>query len=251
MKIGIIGTGNIGAKLTHKFSAAGHAVQIAGRHHPQDLAGLARELGASATTLNEVGEGVDILITSIPFGRMPDLKPTIDRVPVDVPVADTSNYYPPRDGRIPAIDAGLPEGVWIEQRMERPVARAWNAMLQVTLADKGRPKGSVERLAIPVAGNDSAKQLLEHLVEDTGFDYVDAGSVEDAWRLQAGAPAYCTELNADQLKAAIALADQETVLIRREALLAIIGTWEPIQGPVFADILDLNRAAARLRPIPT
>lgn len=246
MRIGIVGAGNIGADLTRKLSAAGHAVQVANRRGPGSMTRLAEESGAAAVTLDAVGRDVEVLITSIPFGRMPDLKPIIDRLPGDVPVADTSNYYPHRDGRIAEIDDGRPEGVWIEQRLGRPVVRAWNSLVQTTLAGKGRPKGAADRLAVPVAGTDpAAKQLVMGLVDDTGFDPVDAGTADDTWRMQAAAPAYCTELNAEQLRKALALADHEAATVRREAVLAIIGSWEP-GGSMFEDIVALNRAAAGL-----
>jgi 8-hydroxy-5-deazaflavin:NADPH oxidoreductase len=246
LRIGIIGTGGIGANLTLKLSAAGHAVRVANTRGPESMTELAEKSGAIAATLDEVGRDAELLITSIPFGRVPDLKPIIDRLPGAVPVADTSNYYPRRDGRIEEIDDGKPDGVWIEQRLGRPVVRAWNALVQTTLAGKGRPKGAADRLAVPVAGTDpAAKRLVMGLVDDTGFDPVDAGTAEDAWRIQAATPAYCTELNADQLRKALALADHDAATVRREAVLTIIGSWEP-GGSFFEDVVALNRAAAGL-----
>jgi 8-hydroxy-5-deazaflavin:NADPH oxidoreductase len=246
LKIGIIGAGGIGATLTLKLGAAGHAVQVANTRGPASMTGLAEESGATAVTLDEVGRDADVLITSIPFGRMPGLRPIIDRLPRDLPVADTSNYYPHRDGRIEEIDDGEPEGVWIEQRLGRPVVRAWNALVQTTLADKGRPKGAADRLAVPVAGTDpAAKRLVMGLVDDTGFDPVDAGTAEDTWRMQASTPAYCTELDAGQLRRALAFAHHDTAMVRREAIMAIIGSWEPDES-IFEDIVALNRAAAGL-----
>jgi predicted dinucleotide-binding enzyme len=250
LRIGIIGTGSIGANLTRKLSAAGHAVRVANTRGPGGMTELAEESGAAAVTLDEVGRDVEVLITSIPFGRMPDLKPIIARLPDDVPVADTSNYYPHRDGRIEAVDNGTPEGVWIEQQLGRPVVRAWNSLLQTTLAGKGRPRGAAGRLAVPVAGTGpAAKRLVMGLVDDTGFDPVDAGTAGDTWRMQAAAPAYCTELTAAQLRSALALADHDAVMVRRDAVLAIIGSWDSdgtISEDVFEDIVALNRAAAGL-----
>lgn len=247
MKIGIIGTGSIGATLTRKLSAAGHAVQIANTRGPASVAELAEQSGASAAVLDEIGCGVEVLITSIPFARMPELKPIIDRLPLDVPVADTSNYFPRRDGRIEEIDSGIPDGVWIEQQLGRPVVRAWNSLLQTTLANKGTAKGGADRLAVPVAATAAAaKQVVMGLVDNTGFDPIDAGTVDDSWRMQAGAPAYCTELTADQLHKALTLAERDAVSVRREAVLAIIGSWEPDAASFFQDVLSLNRAAAGL-----
>ena len=246
MKIGIIGTGNIGATLTRQLCAAGHLVHVANTRGPLSITDLSTESGCVAVALDDVTDGVDVLLTCIPFARMPDIKAVVGRLPDHVPVADTSNYYPHRDAHIAEIDAGMPEGVWVEQQLERPVVRAWNALVQTTLAGKARRKGDADRLAVPVAGTDrAAKHTVMALVDDTGFDPVDAGTVADTWRLQMGSPAYCTELNAEQMQRALGLANREAVLARRDAVLAIIASWEPGES-FFAEIVALNRAAAGL-----
>ncbi|KDN24038.1 hypothetical protein [Amycolatopsis rifamycinica] len=83
------------------------------------------------------------------------------------------------------------------------------------------------------------------LVDDTGFDPVDAGGAEDSWRIQMATPAYCTELTVEQLHKALATADHAASRVRREAILAIVGTWEPDEA-FLPDVVALNRAAARL-----
>ncbi|MEV4804299.1 NAD(P)-binding domain-containing protein [Nonomuraea sp. NPDC049421] len=244
MRIGVIGTGGIGATLTYKLGTAGHTMRVANTRGPSSMTALASKSGATPVTLDEVGRDVDVLITSIPLGRVPALRPIIDRLPAGVVVADTSNHLPQRDGHLK--DIGMSQGVWIEQQLGRPVIRAWNALVQTTLADKGRPPGAPDRLAVPVAGTDpAAKKLVMTLVDDTGFDPVDAGTAEDGWRMQAGTPAYCTDLTADQLQMALDLADPEAARVRREAILAIINSWER-NDSFFDDLVALNRATAGL-----
>ncbi|MET8867437.1 NADP oxidoreductase [Nonomuraea sp. NPDC004580] len=210
------------------------------------MTALAEQSGVTPVPLDSVSRAVDVLITSIPLGRVPALRPITDRLPAGVVVADTSNHLPQRDGHIKDIDDGMPQGLWIERQLGRPVIRAWNALVQTTLADKGRPPGTPGRLAVPVAGTDlAAKELVMTLVDDTGFDPVDAGTAEDGWRMQPGTPAYCTDLNAAQLQKALALADHEIARIRREAILAIMNSWER-NDSFFDDLVALNRATAGL-----
>ena len=57
------------------------------------------------------------------------------------------------------------------------------------------------------------------LVEATGFDALDAGSLSDSWRQQPGTPAYCTELTANELKSALQSADRSRAPGNRDALL--------------------------------
>lgn len=249
MRIGIVGTGNIGATPTRKLSAAGHLVHVANTPGPQSITELSKESGSVAVALDDITHDVELLVTCIPFARMPDINGVVSGLPDDVPVADTSNYYLHRDARIEEIDAGKDEGLWVEQQLGRPVVRAWNALLQTTRAARGRPKGDADRLAVPVAGTDrAAMQTVMGLVDDSGFDPVDAGTVDDTWRLQMGALAYCTELNAEQMRRALQLANRDVVLARRDAVLSIVGSWEPSQS-FFDDIVALNRAAAGLHSL--
>jgi 8-hydroxy-5-deazaflavin:NADPH oxidoreductase len=204
MKIGIVGAGNIGSTLARKLVASGHMVKLANSKGPETIAELARDIGATAVRAEDVVKDVEVLILSVPFAAYPKLADLLKEVPATVPVIDTSNYYPFRDGSIPDVDAGMPESVWVSAQIKRPVIKAWNAALAATLADKGRPAGEVGRIALPVAGDDaSGKATAMQLVEETGFDALDAGPLAASWRQQPGTPAYCTELTTAELTAAL------------------------------------------------
>ena len=220
MKIGIIGAGNIGATLARKLAASGHEVKLANSKGPDTIRDLARDVGATAVSKEEAVQGVEAIVLSIPFGRYPDLANLFNEVPADVAVIDTSNYYPFRDGAIAEVDGGKPESVWVSEQIGRPVVKAWNAVLAVTLAERGQPNGASGRIAIPVAGDDpKAKATAIQLVEATGFDALDSGSLSDSWRQQPGTPAYCTELTTNELKSALRSADRSRAPGNRDALL--------------------------------
>lgn len=135
-------------------------------------------------------------------------------------VIDTSNYYPLRDGAITEVDNGKPESVWVSEQIGRAVIKAWNAVLSHTLSERGKPKGTPGRIAIPVAGDDAkAKTTAMQLVEITGFDALDAGILAESWRQQPGTPAYCTELTLDELRSALASADKQSAPTNRDAVM--------------------------------
>ncbi len=148
MKIGIIGTGSIGTSLARKLAASGHEIKLANSRGPKSIRDLARDVGASAVSREEAVQGVDVVITSIPFAKYADLADLFSQVPAHVVVIDTSNYYPMRDGVIEGVDNGQPESVWVSNQIGRPVVKAWNALLAETLASKGLPAGSPLRLAL-------------------------------------------------------------------------------------------------------
>src|SRR6516164_822463 len=163
MKVGIIGTGNIGGTVARKLSAAGHDVRVANSRGLEGVRPFANEIGATACDIHGAVKGVDLVVISIPFPAVAELpKNLFDMVPQAVPVVDTGNYYPGlRDPQIPEIDAGMPHSVWISKQLGRPVVKAFNNILAHSLAELGHPGGSPGRLAIAVAGDDvRSKQIV-------------------------------------------------------------------------------------------
>lgn len=220
MKIGIIGAGNIGATVAQKLAAVGHDVKLANSRGPETIRELAHDIGAAAVSKEQAVEDVDVIVLSIPFAKYAGLADLLNDVPTKVVVIDTSNYYPFRDGAISEVDDGKPESVWVSEQIGRPVIKAWNAVLFQTFAEKGRPESTPGRIAIPVAGDDAqAKEIAMQLVVATGFDALDAGTLDESWRQQPGTPAYCTELPADELKFALVTAGKEHAPANREALI--------------------------------
>src|SRR5207244_11698119 len=105
---------------------------------------------------------------------------------------------------VPEIDAGMPESVWISQQLGRPIFKAFNSILFHALSELGKPEGSPDRLAILVAGDDArAKQIVMGPVNETGFDPVDGGSLEESWRQQPSKPAYCCAYDAAKMGARV------------------------------------------------
>src|SRR6476619_243925 len=128
MKIGIIGAGQIGGTLTRRLAALGHEVFVANSRGPETLSDLAAETGATAVSVTAAVRGVDLVVVTIPIKNIPDLpRGLFADTPDRVVVIDTGNYYPrKRDGRIEAIEAGLPESRWVEQQIGRQVIKAFN-----------------------------------------------------------------------------------------------------------------------------
>lgn len=234
MKIGILGTGHIGKTLVRTLSAAGHDVKVANSRGPDTIEPDVLSSGARAVTAAEAVVDVDVVILSIPLNRLPGVAPLIASVPAETVVIDTSNYYPARDGRIEAIEAGQVESLWVSEQLGRPIVKAWNAIGSDSFARKGKPAHSPDRIVIPVAADsDTDRKVGMTLVEDTGFDAFDAGTLADSWRQQPGAPCYCTDLTLEEMPAAHAAAERARLPKRRDlAVEAIVervgdGTTNP------------------------
>jgi predicted dinucleotide-binding enzyme len=211
MRIGIIGAGHIGGTLTRRLSALGHDVEVANSRGPETLADLARDTGAKAVRLQDAARDKDLVIVTIPeraVGELP--KELFAEAPADMPIVDTGNYYPQRDGRIAPIEDGTPESGWVGQRLGRPVVKAFNTIYAQHLMDKGKSRGDSGRIALPVSGDDgAAKGKVMALIDELGFDAVDAGTLADSWKLQPGTPLYGADLDASGVKKALSEARPE------------------------------------------
>lgn len=219
MKIGIIGAGMIGRTLARRLVNLGHEVVIANSRGPETIRDLAADAGATAVTAAEAARRGEIVIVTIPQRAVADLpKDLFAGVPADVVVIDTGNYYPSRDGSIPAIEQGQPESAWVAGHLGRPVIKAFNNIYFESLLEKGRPKGTAGRVALPVAGDPpEARAKVLRLLDELGFDPVDAGSIEESWRQQPGTPCYTQDLEAPRLKEALAAADRSSIPEYRKA----------------------------------
>jgi 8-hydroxy-5-deazaflavin:NADPH oxidoreductase len=211
MNIGIIGAGNIGGTLTRRLSALGHKVSVANSRGPESLAGLARETGAKPVSDQEAARAGEVVVVTIPEGKIRKLpKDLFEGVPESVVVVDTGNYYPQRDGRIEEIESGIPESLWVSQQLGRPVIKAFNNIRAQHLMEVGKPAKTPGRIALPVSGSDAtAKTIVMQLVDELGFDPVDAGPLEESWRQQPGTPVYTTDLDAAGVRRALSQASRE------------------------------------------
>ncbi|MEC5200311.1 putative dinucleotide-binding enzyme [Arthrobacter sp. PL16] len=203
--IGFIGSGNIGSQLARLAVARGYHVIMSNSRGPETLRGLVDELGdaARAGSVEDAARLGDVVVVTIP-------QKDIDSVPVE-PLAgklviDTCNYYPQRDGRIADLEDETSTTSEMLQRHlpDSSVVKAFNTIHFAQLTTGGTPAGTPGRRALPIAGDaPDAKQAVVDLLDEFGFDAVDAGALAEGWRFQRDTPAYGTVLDADGLRGAL------------------------------------------------
>jgi predicted dinucleotide-binding enzyme len=206
--IGLIGAGHIGSQLARLAVAHGHDVVISNSRGPETLAGLVAELGPKARAATTVGaaEAGDIVVVTVPLKsyRSVPVEPLAGKV-----VIDTNNYDPQRDGHIPELDdeskttAELLQGHLPQSK----VVKAFNHIYAAQLTTDGRPRGAKDRRALVIAGDDeAAKKKVAQLIDEFGFDVVDAGPLKEGWRIQRDTPGYGPRRNAEELRRDLAAA---------------------------------------------
>ncbi len=206
MRIGFIGAGNIGTALAQNLVAAGHDVALSNSRGPDTLADLVASLGptAAAATVEDAIEFADILVVTVPLHAVSTLptKGTEGKT-----LIDTCNYYPARDGQIDVLDSDeQTETEFVAAHFAGAnVVKAFNSIYSVHLAEQGKPGTPPgTRRGIPIAGaSEAAKREVAQLIDQIGFDPVDAGELSNTRRVQNGGDLYGADLTGDELAAAL------------------------------------------------
>jgi 8-hydroxy-5-deazaflavin:NADPH oxidoreductase len=206
--IGLIGAGHIGSQVARLAVANGYDVVISNSRGPETLSGLIGELGpkARAATPVEAAQAGDIVVVTIPLKnyRSVPVRPLAGKI-----VIDTNNYYPQRDGHIPELDN---ESTTTSELLQAhlpnsKVVKAFNHIYAAELTTHGQPAGTENRRALVIAGDDqSAKSEVTRLLDQFGFDTVDAGPLKEGWRIQRDTPGYGPRRTAEQLRKDLAQA---------------------------------------------
>jgi predicted dinucleotide-binding enzyme len=202
MRIGIIGSGNIGASAAHLFLKAGHEVALSNSRGPESLKDLAAELDGNVQvlTVEEAARFGDVVLVAIPFGKYKQLPAEAFYGKV---LIDAGNYYPGRDGQFAELDNDemTSSEMMAEHLKGARLVKGFNTIYFVHLASQGDTTLPLEeRRAIFIAGDDSeAKEVVAKLIEEIGFAAVDTGFLrEGGRRQQPGTPVYNRELTAKQ-----------------------------------------------------
>lgn len=206
--IGLIGAGNIGSQLARSAVANGYDVVVSNSRGPETLTDLVAELGdrATAGTAEEAATAADVVIVTIPLeniGQIP-VTPLAGKI-----VIDTNNYYPQRDGSIAGLDDETTTTAELLQAHlpKSTVVKAFNHIYAKDITADASATGTENRRALVIAGDDSAaKTRVAELIDQFGFDAVDAGALSEGWRIQRDTPGYGPRLTAAGLREALTAA---------------------------------------------
>jgi 8-hydroxy-5-deazaflavin:NADPH oxidoreductase len=206
--IGLIGAGHIGSQIARLAVARGYSVVISNSRGPETLATLVAELGpnARAATAMDAAKVGEIVVVTLPLRnyREVPVEPLAGKT-----VIDTNNYYPQRDGHIPELDD---ESTTTSELLQAhlptsKVVKAFNHIYAAHLTTDGQPAGSENRRGLVIAGDDlDAKATVRDLLDQFGFDTVDAGPLKEGWRIQRDTPGYGPRRTAEELRRDLAAA---------------------------------------------
>jgi predicted dinucleotide-binding enzyme len=209
MKIGIIGSGQMGGSLGLNWARAGHEVFFSSRN-PDSLKDLVAAAGpkARAGHPREAATFGDAVLIAVPYGALPQVGRDYAPLMKGKIVIDCGNARQDRDGDITKDVEARGTGVVSAELLPGVrLVRAFNALsFQQVRKEAHRPG---EKIGIPIAADDAvAIKVTVQLVQDAGFDPVVVGGLNRAKEFDRGTPVYVKGLTARQLREALKLPPQ-------------------------------------------
>lgn len=192
MKIGIIGSGNIGGMLGQHWAKAGNEVIFSSRN-PEELKSMAAEAGAQTGTVQEAASFGEVILLAIPFGKIPELAQQIGQLDNKI-LIDATNPYPQRDGdlarQVIEDKTQTATGYTASQFSGAHTIKAFNSIYYKVLEEKAFRSGE-QRIAVQICGDDiQAKQTVMQLIAAIGFAPQDIGDLNSGTVFEPGAPLY-------------------------------------------------------------
>ncbi|MEV0197865.1 NADPH-dependent F420 reductase [Nonomuraea sp. NPDC050691] len=204
LHVGVIGAGQIGGTVATLLTAAGYTVLLSNSRAPETLRAQVEALGplARAGSPAEAVEFGDVVFVAIPFARYRSLPRSGWQGRV---LVDTTNYFPGR--RSSATEGSTSSEVLAAFVPKAKVVKTFNTLNYRYLREEGRPAGTPGRFALPLAGDHiDAKATVAGLIDATGFDPVDTGSLAEGGPLQQPeSPIFNRPMTAERLRAALGI----------------------------------------------
>ncbi len=188
MKIGMIGSGNVGSSLGRVWVKVGHQVMFSSRDLEHDQT-LAAQVGANARagTPSQAAEFGEVLVFAVPYGALPELGKTLAASIKGKVVIDACNPFPNRDGEI--AERARAEGAGLVSARLLPGARIVRAFTAVGASRMARAHEDASRMGLPIAGDDKAAiEIASRLIRDIGYEPVVVGGLEMGRFLMPGTP---------------------------------------------------------------
>ena len=204
-RIAVLGAGHVGPVIARVTIEAGYQVSIAASGDPEKIELIVQVLapGAEPRWAAEAVEEADLVVLAIPLHTFT----TLDTHLLDGKlVVDTMNYWPPVDGIQELFeDHRYGSSEIVQRRLVRStVVKTLNHLGYHELEDERRPRGSPERRALGVVGDDAAAvDVVAELIERIGYDAVRFDRLSAGPLLEPGGPVFGASLHRTEFELAV------------------------------------------------
>ena len=200
--IAILGAGKLGITLSQLGLKAGYPVYIAGSGSPEKINLSVQVLapGAVAATAHDAIAAADVVILALPLGKYQSIP---QQLIGDKLVVDAMNYWWEIDGdrsdlRSPATSTSQ----LVRDYLGAPrLVKAFSHIGYHHLHDEARPKNTLGRKAMAIAGDNPAdNQIVAGIVDDFGFDPLIIGELAAGRALEPDQPMFGVNLEISALR---------------------------------------------------
>ncbi|HEX3278444.1 MAG TPA: NAD(P)-binding domain-containing protein [Thermoleophilaceae bacterium] len=182
MRIGVIGAGRIGGGAARLLARAGHELLLSYSRDPDKLRAQAEEIGAQAGTPAEAAAFGDVVILAVPWPAIDDAVAQAGSLDGRI-VIDTTNPFGAGGWQVP--EGRTTTQVNQERLAGAHVVKSFNT-LTAAFQQEAAGRTGEKRVAMFLAGDDAeAKRVVAGLIDDAGFDPVDAGTAAQSSILEA------------------------------------------------------------------
>ncbi len=205
LRIGIIGSGQMGGSLGMKWAAVGHEIFFSSRN-PDQLMDLVAEAGSNAQAglPDEAAAFGDIVLIAVPYGALPQVGRDLAPLLQGKVVIELGNPREDRDG--PMANDAMARGTGVASADYLPGVRLVRALNAIGANMVGEAPRSPDRVGVPIAGDDpEAVEITARLVDEAGFDPVVVGSLTRAREFDRGTEVYVRGMSAAELREALNL----------------------------------------------
>tara|TARA_R100000935_G_scaffold50690_1_gene76736 strand:+ start:248 stop:874 length:627 start_codon:yes stop_codon:yes gene_type:complete len=204
MKIGVIGSGNIGGNLGKHWAKAGHEVLFSSRH-PDELNDIVRDAGGNskAVSIEKAFEAnADVYLLAVPFKAIDRLSELYAGEYGGKVIIDATNPYPERDGEMAqeVRNSNRNSSEYIAMKFNTAkTAKAFNTIQAEHLKNKAFKDS--DKLAVPYAAQDQeSKEITRKLIEDIGFEAVYVGDLTKTKMMDPDQKIYGKSVNRQELE---------------------------------------------------
>jgi NADPH-dependent F420 reductase len=181
MKIGILGTGNVGRSLAKRWAEKGHEI-VFGSRDPDKALEIAESMGKNvcSSTYDEAAKWGDVVVLATPYAAAQDIIKTVGDLTGKILVDCTNPIAPGLSGLTIGLTTSAAEE--IAKMTSAKVIKAFNTMGIGIMANV---QFGSETASNFICGDDEeAKSVVRSLGEDIGFDVVDTGPLSNARLLE-------------------------------------------------------------------
>lgn len=209
MKIGIIGAGRMAQAMGLLAARAGHQVMLSNSRGPETIRYIGQQIGCEVGTVNDVVAFGDMIVAAIHL----QISPAIPAAPLAGKIVLNPQNYFPHFGPVQELDSGALTTAEVLARLlpGAKVVKALNSILVEDVVPDARPTGAKDRRALPIAGDDAdAKAAVATVLDQIGYDSVNAGGLADGWRFERRRPVYCIPLDRITLEERLAATTRDS-----------------------------------------